>query len=224
MSWRWKLALGFGALLMGGVLYFALARPVQVLPLMAPVPAFELVDDRGNPFRSYDRVGTVTLYAVGATRDTEGMAHIARLFGDLGGVVAAEPGLGRDLEFAFVTIDGEYDTPERLAAMRPQLDRGQGVPVHLLTGSWVALRLAVGTGFGVYYEPAPEGSGQGPFHYEPTVLVVDWNGVIRSRYDVAAADPAILLRDFKLLRREADAQGAQKWVYAGAHLFLCYPR
>src|SRR5690625_5151523 len=99
---------------------------------------------------------------------------------------------------------------------------GHDIPVRMLTGSWVALRLAVGTGFGLYYEVPSDGDGA--FVYEPTVAIVDWNGVLRARYGPDEVDTQVLLLDMGLLSREIAAEGAEAWVYAGAHLFLCYPR
>ena len=99
----------------------------------------------------------------------------------------------------------------------------------MLTGSWVAIRLVVGTGFGVYYEaPQPAGDGAyepaGPPRYDPTVIIVDGDHVIRARYALEGFDTSTLVRDVNLLAKEAEAQGATRWIYEGAHLFLCYPR
>lgn len=223
MTWRTKLAVAVGVMIMLGMLWFALARPVQVLPLMGPVATFELMDERGEPFRLHEQTGRVGVYTFGATRDEARLREAARLFNEFAAALKANPEQAELVDLIFVTIDGDYDTPERLAAIRPMFQVGHDMSVRFLTGSWVALRLAVGTGFGVYYE-TPTEEGDATFVYEPTVAIVDWNGVLRARYGPDEVSTDILIRDMGLLSREFNAQGAQAWVYAGAHLFLCYPR
>src|SRR5690606_26623769 len=148
----------------------------------------------------------------------------ARVFGAFARAAAAEPDVAPWVELVFVDLDGGRDDTAKLAAIRRQFDGVQDIPLHVVTGSWVALRLAVGTGLGVYYEPPTEDNPHAPTVYEPTVIIVDGNGVMRARYALEEAQPAILMRDMRLLIDEAGAEGAARWVYAGAHLFLCYPR
>lgn len=224
MTWRTKIAVAFGSLIMLGMLWFALARPVQVLPLMGPIATFELIDERGEPFRLHEQTGRVGVYTFGATRDEERLQASARLFNEFAAALTDNPEMADMVDLIFVTLDGDYDTPERLAAIRPMFQVGHDMPVRFLTGSWVALRLAVGTGFGIYYETPTEEEGDDAFVYEPTVAIVDWNGVLRARYGDDEVSTDVLMRDMGLLSREFGAQGAEAWVYAGAHLFLCYPR
>ncbi|BAS27799.1 SCO family protein [Limnochorda pilosa] len=233
---RWSLiALGAGVLSAAGLFYFALAQPVKVLPLMEPAPVFELVDATGAPFRSHERDGRIEIYFFGASRDTGRIEELFALMRDGAQELASRGWLGRRAELAFVTLDPDHDDPTVLADLSqvvgaPEMTEAQESPgpagrgLHFLSGSPVAVKLAVGSGFGLYYEP-PVQVGKGlRFVYEPTVIVVDGGGTVRGRYPAAAIDPEILVRDVGLLVEEADAAGASRLLFAGAHLFLCYAR
>lgn len=222
-----RIAAGVFVALAAAVFVFAVGRPVKVLPRMAPAPPFELLDPWGETVTAPSQGGPIVLYTFGALRDPEGMAVIGRFYRQAKRALA-EAGRQGDVSFRFITVDPDHDTPEvlRQALDGPFHDALSGMT--LLTGSWVAVRLVVGTGFGVYYE-APAGAGAslqapGPPRYDPTVVIVDQDHVIRARYSLEGFDTATLLRDINLLKKEADAQGATRWIYEGAHLFLCYPR
>lgn len=218
-----KIAAILGAALLGGTLYFTLARPVQVLPLMGPAVPFEMVDHRGQVYRSHGRAGPVVAYAVGATRDAAGMGPTLRLLDELQRELAARGWWDR-VEVAFVTVDPEHDGLDVLRALAETFP-GAGQPnVSLLTGSPVTVRLAVGAGFGIYFEP-PAVTGDGlRFAHEPALVLVDGQGVVRARYRVRGVGADRVARDIGLLLREADAQGVSRAIYRMAHLFLCYPR
>lgn len=213
--------------LAAAVFLFAVGRPVKVLPRMAPAPPFELVDPWGEAVTAPVTGGPITLYTFGALRDAQGMAAIGRFYQEAKRALA-EAGREDEVRFRFISVDPDHDTPEALrqALSGPWNEALSGMT--LLTGSWVAIRLVVGTGFGVYFEP-PQGvddaaGAAGPPRYDPTVVVVDGDHVIRARYPLAGYDTATLLRDVHLLKKEAEAKGATRWIYEGAHLFLCYPR
>lgn len=222
-----RILAGVLVVLAAGVAFFAIGRPVKVLPRMAPAPPFELLDPWGETVSAPAEDEAITFYTFGALRDAEGMAAIERFVSDAGRALA-EAGHGERVRFRFISVDPDHDTPE---ALRQAIHAAQGSPlseVTMLTGSWVAIRLVVGTGFGVYYEP-PQASDHptetaGPPRYDPTIIVVDDDHVIRARYPLQSLDTATLVRDVNLLAKEAEAQGATRWIYEGAHLFLCYPR
>lgn len=217
-AWLWAL----GVLLVLGVLYFALARPIQVLPQIAYVPPFELTDQRGEPFRLLEREGRTTLYSFAATRDAERLEQVSTLLSHAWEAFETE-GWSEAIDVVLITVDPQHDDP---AAWRGALDEWglAKEQVSALTGSEMAVKLTVGTGFGVYYEPPQEDGGQVAFRYDPRMTLVDRTGLIRAEYDLSRLDVDRLVRDLTLLFNEEKAEGVTEWVYSAAHLFMCYPR
>lgn len=216
-------------LLAAAVVAFAVGRPVQVLPRMAPAPPFDLLDPWGESVSAPKDGAPITIYTFGAIRREDHLAEVERAFRDIAQALASE-GYGDSVAFAYITVDPDHDTPEALRPVAERLAAQPGFPkITFLTGPWVAIRLTVGTGFGVYYEPAPQGEHGNPDPaepptYDPVVVVVDGDHAIRARYPLSGTKPETLLRDVRLLTKEAMAEGATRWIYEGAHFFLCYPR
>lgn len=234
MSKGLRIAGAIGIALAALIFAFAVGRPIKVLPRMAPAPPFELLDPWGKPVSAPREDAKITLYTFGALRDQEGMARI-RAFYDEAHRALSDAGFADAVEFVFITVDPDHDDPEALrrAIASPPTVRSLPPQMMPLTGSWIAIRMVVGTGFGVYFQPpaveAHQGAGQlaaalPPPKYDPTVIVVDRDHVIRARYALNQFDTGTLVRDVNLLVKEANAQGATRWIYEGAHLFLCYPR
>lgn len=217
------LRIGAGLLIAVAALIFAFAvgRPVQVLPRVAPAPPFELVDASGAPVMAPREGSPITLYLFGAVRDEAGMEQVKRFYHEASRALAAA-GYSDGVAFSFITVDPDHDTPEVLRQAAERLVVPQGLPLSFLTGSWVAIRMVVGTGFGVYFQPSAD--PELPPAYDPAVIIVDENHVIRARYGLDQLDSRTLVRDINLLAKEAGAKGASRWIYEGAHLFLCYPR
>ena len=224
--WLWRAGAASGAALVAAAALFAVLRPVQVLPRLQVLAPFELTDQQGRPFRSHER-GRTVLYAVGASREGEVTPRTLELLAGVGERLQQQGWLGTQVELAFVTIDPEHDSAAVMAELdrRLRAGRGLGTGVSFLTGSPVAVKLAVGGGLQVYYEP-PAGPAQRPrFTYDPALVLVDPQGIIRGRYRVGAREtsPDELLRRIRLVVQEAAASGMRRWVYEGAHLFLCTP-
>jgi len=224
------------------IFVFAVARPVQVLPRVAAAPPFELVDPWGTPLLAPAGADRIAIYTFGALRDAAGMDRVKQLYREAGAALTGA-GFGDSVRFVYITVDPDHDSPEALRRAAEELaaeaagagteggsEGGRLPEFTFLTGSWVAVRMTVGAGFGVYYDAGPgQGSGpggstSGPPAYDPVVIVVDKDHVIRARYALGQATPEVLVRDIRLLTKEASATGASRWVYEGAHLFLCYPR
>ncbi len=197
--------------LLGAVLYASLFT-LGVLPRLGFAPGYVLSDASGNRVTSEDMRGSVSVYTfasradAGTHRDThatlDGVQHALTSL-DLG-----------EIPVKLVTIDlsgdvsaGETVTPE-------------GVQRMLLRGPQESLRPVVRDGFGVWYDPAPDGS----VRYDPAFVVVDGLGVVRSRYTIGMPDPEIIAADVHSIIREARAvSGAARIAYEAAHLFQCYP-
>lgn len=213
---------GAGVLLTAGVLYFALVQPIKVLPQLAPAPAFELLDQWGEPYRSFETEGRTTLYAFTATRDRDRFSALNNFLLDLSDALQ-RVGWHDRVGITIMTVDPEFDSVDVLResaqAIWPDPTR-----VSLVTGPPVAVKLAVGTGFGVYYEP-PRLESEGPeFVYDSRLILVDSDGVIRARYDEKRWNVERLLSDLDLLFTEQAATGVATLAYSAAHLFLCFPR
>jgi len=216
---NWKVLAGVGGVLVAFVLYFALVQPIQVLPLINPAPAFELTNQHGESFRSFDEVEHYTLYAFVATRDEQRFADIVQFLQGAEALLE-DNGWADGVRFAIISVDPEYDEPDVLQAKFNQLALNDE-RYTFLTGPPVAVKLAVGTGFGVYYE-APQADDN--FVYDQKLVLVDDDGIIRANYDFHYVNYDILERDFDLLFTEAAAEGVSTVAYSAAHLFLCFPR
>lgn len=210
-------------LLAGSVLFFALFQPVKVLPRLEPAPPFQLVDQTGQPVTHADLAGRITLYSFVPTRHRQATVTLHSLQ-QLAAAVEDDPSLRGQLRFVTISLDPEHDVPAVLA----QFAARTNMPVEwrLLTGSWVAVKLTAGTGFGIYYARPPEGGSalDEPVQYEPGFRLVDTSGVIRARYSGHELPLERTLRDLSLLVREENSEGAGRLINEAAHLFLCFPR
>lgn len=209
-------------LLAGGVMYFALFQPVKVLPRLEPAPPFSLIDQHGQSVTHADLSNKVTLYSFLPTRHPQAVATLQSLQ-QLAAAVEGDADLRDQLTFVTISLDPEHDLPPVLAEFAAS--RGLPTEWRLLTGSWVAVKVAAGSGFGIYYERPPEGAQPDePVRYEPGFRLVDKTGVIRARYSGAQLPLERTMRDLGLLIREENAAGASRLVNEAAHLFLCFPR
>lgn len=126
---------------------------------------------------------------------------------------------GLPVEFVTVSFDPERDTPERQRQFAAEIGADTD-SWHFVTGPPDRLKNVIGGGFHVFYEP----DGAGGFTFDPTIVLVDGNGIMRGIYERTMPDVATVERDLKLLLAEVqNSTGPGKLVYEAAHLFLCYP-
>ncbi|HEY8425581.1 MAG TPA: SCO family protein [Limnochordales bacterium] len=213
---RWALA-GLLVVLLG-VLGFAILKPVKVLPRLGPAPVFRLVDAEGRAVTHEHLWGRPVLYSFLTTSPDDRVGsvmarHLLALQDRLSQGSPDPPSPSPLL--VTITVDPDRDTPERLKAWAERLGADPKRWI-LLTGAGLAVKLVVGTGFGVYYETPPR-------TYDSRYVLVDAAGEIRAVYRGPELDVATLMADLDLLRREAAAQGAVRLAYAAAHWFACYP-
>lgn len=199
-------------------LVFALARPVQVLPLMQPAPAMSLRDSSGATVKTARLAGTVvvlqlsTLECSGSCAD--GHAALQRLQRRLQTSRPRVP-----VWLLTVLLDG---SARPAAVLRERQTALAADPRwwRVVTADRGGLKAAIGAGLGVYYATDPSGR----VAFEPATFLVDERGIVRASYRTASPDPGRIARDLDLVLREASSRGAVRAAYAAAHLFLCYPR
>jgi cytochrome oxidase Cu insertion factor (SCO1/SenC/PrrC family) len=160
------------------------------LPVLYPLPDFDLVESGGARLRRADLVGRPFVAAFIFTRCAgicpRMTAHMARLRGEL-------PEAVRLVSF---TVDPVHDTPEVLARHARALQAG---PRWLfVTGTQAELyRLAV-EGFKLATQelPAAQAAAEGPFLHSPRLVLVDEQARVRGYYDTAdESQMGALVRD-----------------------------
>jgi protein SCO1 len=189
--WFWAIAIGL-------VFLFPIVRGVGLHPPEPPamklaLPAFELTDERGQPFGSKDLKGRIWVadfvftscptVCPKLTRRMQVIQHRAR-------------NLGQAFHLVTFTVDPENDTPERLAAYARE-HHADASRWTFLTGPLGDIEATVVKGFklGMGKDELPPGSGLfSIFHGEKLVLVDD-AGLIRGYYDADDEGVDRLLHD-----------------------------
>ncbi len=219
MSWRW-LGVGTVIALAVGVFAFATLQPVKVLPRMQLAPGFALTDQDGATVTNESLRGHIVLYTFGFARCDDRCAILNTTMRQV------QNGLG-DLDLAGVPVklitisfDAEHDTPAVLADYARAVGADPTI-WRFLTGDAIRLKHVLGGGFEVYYAPDDKGG----FRFDPALVLVDWAGIVRAKYDLrtAAPEPERILEHIALLAKEArSSSGPARLAYEAAHLFLCY--
>ncbi len=176
----------------------ALGRSMPHLPAMKmPLPAFRLVDQRGQPYGSEDLKGRVwvadfvfTSCPTVCPKLTKRMAliqHRARNMGDAFHLVT-------------FTVDPENDTPERLASYAA-LYHASPSRWTFLTGPLGDLETTVVKGFKLAMgkDESPAGSGLFAIFHGEKLVLVDPEGFIRGYYDADDEGTDALLHDAGLI-------------------------
>jgi protein SCO1/2 len=127
------------------------------------------------------------------------------------------------VELVTISFDPERDTPEVLRQYAAQIDPALNEPGsnwRFVSGPAERLKNVIGGGFGVYYQP----DAGGGFAFDPAIVMVDGNGIMRAIYERDLPDIQTIERDLMLVIAEIkNSEGPGKLVYEAAHLFLCYP-
>jgi protein SCO1/2 len=193
--WAWT---AFLALVMAlPIVRSVVPPPVPPPPVLGTVPDFRLVDQTGAPFGPERLGGRVWVADFVFTRCpdvcprmTERLAGVQRMLGDRVDVVS-------------VSVDPEYDTPQRLAAFA-RANGAESPRWHFLTGESRHVRETVLRGFQVAF--ARDSDDISSITHGVHVVLVDGRGRIRGYYD--STDPDALERLVADARRLADRPGA----------------
>lgn len=201
------------------ILWFVIARPVQVLPRISQAPAFMLTDQDGRWMSDADLRGSILLINFAHTRCGERCAAMERSLLTVVDSLRADGRLGTRVRLATITVDADGDTPDVLRAYAARLNVAAQEWIFL-TGSARELKQLIGGEYGVYYRV----NGETVDLVDQRVVLVDETGLLRAEYDGARLDPAIILRDIGLVEQEANSSDAARPIYEAAHIFVCYPR
>jgi protein SCO1 len=209
--------LGLMAILVA-VAFFAIAQPVRVLPRMALAPGYALVDQNGERLTSEDMRGSIVVYTFLHVGCGDACAQMNRTMQELARRADELDTGGVPLRLVTISVDPEHDTPDRLRSAAPALG-ADGEQWRFVTGDAATVKQVVGGGFGVFYEPRPEGG----VRFDPAFVLVDGWGITRASNRVGIADAATLADQIRLLGNEIRAStGVARYAYEAAHLFSCY--
>lgn len=151
-----------------------------------PLPAedFTLYDQQNEPFRLIDQRGEVVLIFFGYTHCPDVCPLTLADFKQIKAELGAEAGR---VNFVFITVDPERDTPDRLAEHMANFDPA----IIALTGDRVDLE-TVWKAYGVYAAKAEAASASGYLvDHTARVYAIDANGDLRMTYAFGTESEAI---------------------------------
>ncbi|MBI5304904.1 MAG: SCO family protein [Chloroflexi bacterium] len=216
---RWRLLYALAALPVIAVIAFATLRPIQVLPRITLSPGFSLTDQNNARLTNEDLRGRITLYNFTYANCAAPCPQTSSVFRALQTELRATDTNGIPVSLVTISFDPERDTPEKLHAYAAQVGADSSV-WRIATGDATRLKYALGGGFGLYYARNADGA----FTFDPLFVLVDGWGIIRAYYKTATPTTDRLARDIRLIAQEArNSEGAARYAYEAAHLFLCYP-
>lgn len=227
IQWVWVLLALIVVGLLGVIVVFRFFRPITVLPRLQLAPGYLLTAENGQPLTSEDRRGKMTLYSFVDALCSENCAQSASQIVQLQNSLiekfdSADLLDGIDWGIITLTLNPEHDTHAVLQTTKKMALNGkESARWHLVRGDAQTTKLIAGSGFGLYYQMAP----QQKISYSPRWVLVDGMGVVRSNYYSAEPDSEIVARDMEYIAREArQSRGVAKLAYEAAHLFACYPK
>ncbi|MEM9192778.1 MAG: SCO family protein [Myxococcota bacterium] len=168
------------------------------LPELVEVPAFELIDHRGEPFDRGGLEGKVSIISFVFTRCPTICPLLSQHSMELQEEIRDEEGI----QIVSISVDPDHDTPAELRAYRERFSADDALWVHL-TGQAPAIHRVAVQGFRVALgerEPV-EGGGYDILHSSHFILV-DRSGTIRGYYRAEPEPLRDLLRDAKRLVAE----------------------
>ncbi|MDP1548204.1 MAG: SCO family protein [Anaerolineales bacterium] len=212
---------GVLAVIILSVFAFTVFQPIQVLPRMQLAPAFNLTAQTNTPLTSEDLRGGFTLYTITYTNCPAPCYNINEIMQEVQSRLDEVPLGGIPVNFVTISIDPDRDTPEVLNTYAQSIGADTSNWWFATTTNKSLLKTIIGSGFETYYED----KGDGAFAFDPSFVLVDGWGIVRSEYryvtEVSNADR--ILRHLGVLAEEVhNSTGSTKLAYEAAHLFLCY--
>ena len=179
----WTVVLG--AIVALPLLHRVLGPPELPLPVLGSVPAFQFQDQNGAPFGPQTLAGKPWVADFIFTRcPTVCPVMTERL-------AALAPQLGARVHLVSLSVDPDFDTPERLKAFAKMhgatLERW-----HFLTGDSASVQRAVTDGFKISLEHEGAGDDFLSIVHGVHFVLVDGEGHIRGYYD--STDPEAMER------------------------------
>lgn len=220
VAWLLRVLLyGVPVLLTALVIWFAVARPVKVLPRGEVFPAFALTDQRGQPLSDDDLRGRLVLVSFAHTRCGADCAELNARLQAVRDALLRQGVFGSELVYLSFSLDAAHDTPADLSIYAGQLGADPN-SWRFVTGDAAQIKAIVGGTLRIYYTEPDAG---GKIRYEPQLVLLDGAGLMRTKYTMESFTLARVQRDLGLLREESGSSGMMRSVYEASHLFLCYP-
>lgn len=205
------------------VVAFAVLQPLKVRPRIGLAPGYAFTDQNGALLTSEDVRGKLTFYNFTYTDCTDSCPQTTKTMAEIHSLVDRIDTQGLPVQFVTISFDPTRDTPEALRDYAAQIAPALNEPEsnwRFVTGTAERLKNVIGGGFGVFYQE----DGAGGFTFDPTIIMVDGNGITRAIYERDMPDMQTIERDLMLVVSEVkNSEGPGKLVYEAAHLFLCYP-
>jgi len=146
---------------------------VQAASIEAPLPEFDLVDQKGRHLHRADLQGKVWVTDFFFTTCTSVCPKLTKTMSSLAGDLTEA-----DVRFVSVTVDPENDTPEKLDAYASKYGADSSRWLFL-TGEPEAVQRTILRGFRM----ALSKSGDGEIFHTERFVVVDKKGVVRGVFD-----------------------------------------
>ncbi|MCA9154754.1 MAG: VCBS repeat-containing protein [Planctomycetales bacterium] len=157
------------------------AAPGVLAPKLGDVPAFELQDQDGRVFGLDQMLGKITLVNFIFTRCTSTCPTQSERFEELQSQFRKNDELGRQVQFASITVDPEHDDPGVLKAYAERYHAHYPF-WRFLSGSRQDVRHFAKEGLKMPVEDDPSNSAM-PILHETKIVLVDRMGRIRGYFD-----------------------------------------
>jgi protein SCO1/2 len=188
--WFWVLAI---ALIIVGPIGRAFSHRIPPPPAMKiPLPAFQLTDERGQPFGTEQLLGRVWVADFVFTSCPTVCPKLTTRMAD---IQHRSRHLGEAFHLVTFTVDPENDTPERLAEYG-RAYHANGARWSFLTGPLDKIESTVLKGFKIAMgkEPSEPGSTLFSIFHGENLVLVDQGGNIRGYYEANEVGEGELLR------------------------------